>query len=150
MATFQPPIHLDPNQDSSQQTSFINQNFQSLAAALESNSFRIVSEGNLTIPSFNSTSTTGNFTTKNSSVSYTHNLGYTPFPLVSLQNGTQYSPIPFSNVVGIGTTASWVTYLVGVDNAALTVTAQLTLFGSTSQSFSGQLLKFYLLQITAN
>lgn len=33
-SNFQPPIHIDPTQDSAQQVSFINQNFQSLASAL--------------------------------------------------------------------------------------------------------------------
>lgn len=46
--SFQPPIHLDPSQDAAQQTSFINQNFLSLASTLETNSFRVV-KGPLTM-----------------------------------------------------------------------------------------------------
>lgn len=41
-SSFQPPINLDPNQDPSQQTAFINQNFQQLANSLNP---YIVSDG---------------------------------------------------------------------------------------------------------
>lgn len=47
--TFQAPINIDPAQDPAQQIAFINQNFQSLASTLETNSFRIILEGTTTI-----------------------------------------------------------------------------------------------------
>lgn len=102
-STFQPPIHLDPNQDSGQQTAFINQNFQSLAAALEANSFRIVQKSNLTIPASSSPIT---WTT------VPHGLPFIPIVWGFLNN---------SNVSGITTNGSlplptWLS--VQVDNIA--------------------------------
>lgn len=41
-STFQPPINIDPSQSNAQQASFINQNFQTLASVLETNSLRVI------------------------------------------------------------------------------------------------------------
>lgn len=78
-STFQPPIHLDPSQEDTQQLAFINQNFQAIASTLETNSFRIVKSDTATIASTGAT------------VSYTtvpHNLGYAPVPFAFLLNQT--------------------------------------------------------------
>lgn len=76
-STFQPPIHLDPSQNPSQQTAFINQNFQTIASILETNSFRIVKRGNTAI---SSTGSTINW------VTVPHNLGFAPVPFVFLND----------------------------------------------------------------
>lgn len=86
-STFQPPIHLDPNQDNSQQTAFINQNFQSLASALETNSFRIVVSGTVSVQASGNT---------NNTTTIPHNLGFTPIPFcfLSASNNTVFYPLP--------------------------------------------------------
>lgn len=81
-STFQPPIHLDPSQDNNQQTSFINQNFQTIASTLETNSFRIVTQG------ITSLTTSGAGT---SIKTIPHNLGFSPIPFVYLTGQTRTS-----------------------------------------------------------
>lgn len=83
-STFQPPIHLDPTQGADQQTAFINQNFQTLASALETNSFRIV-VGPIT---------TGITTSGNSvdTVTIAHGLGYAPIPFGFMNDVTITGP----------------------------------------------------------
>ena len=76
-STFQPPIHLDPTQDQGQQTAFINQNFQAIAATLETNSFRIVDDG---VVAVSSNGATASWST------YAHNLGFAPIPFAYLTN----------------------------------------------------------------
>lgn len=78
-STFQPPIHIDPTQDPSAQVSFINQNFQTIASTLETNSFRIVSSGEAGISS-NGATVTWN--------SVPHNLGFAPIPFAFLTGVT--------------------------------------------------------------
>lgn len=76
-STFQPPIHLDPTQDSDQQTAFINQNFQTLASALETNSFRIVDNDSTVLPAS---------AAPISLTTVAHNLGFAPTPFAFLNN----------------------------------------------------------------
>lgn len=79
-STFQPPIHLDPNQDPSQQSAFINENFQTITSTLETNSFRIVQEAQV------SSSNSGNTI---SVKTIPHNLGFAPIPFVYLTGQTR-------------------------------------------------------------
>lgn len=96
--TFQPPIHLDPNQDAAQQTSFINQNFQNLASTLESNSFRVVLTGNVSISGLADPYPSGTITTR----TIPHNLQTVPAFLVYVANpdlsGTYYGAAGITNL----------------------------------------------------
>lgn len=76
-STFQTPIVIDPNQNSTDQVSFINQNFQNLASTLETNSFRIVDQG---IASITTSGLPINFLT------IPHNLGFAPVPFAYLND----------------------------------------------------------------
>lgn len=76
--TFQPPINIDPTQDPSQQVAFINQNFQSLANALQSNSFRIIDRGQAVIGQ--SSHTGGSITTISTLAPFSTT--YSFFPIV--------------------------------------------------------------------
>lgn len=161
-STFQPPIHLDPNQDPGQQTAFINQNFQSLAAALETNSFRIVSEGTLTIPSYSPTFFVfKTYTNQSFSTTVTHNLGFVPAVLAYVTDnaGTLYELMPYVNVnAGGGNSVSGgglsiVNADVVVTSTSIYATSSMTCYGD--YNFSGIVqsattIKYYLLQQTGN
>lgn len=77
-STFQPPIHLDPTQDEAQQVAFINQNFQSLAAVLQTNSLKITDQGKAIIPS--TSHVTGSISSNDATVTLTQI--YTSLPIV--------------------------------------------------------------------
>lgn len=142
-STFQPPIHLDPNQDSGQQTAFINQNFQTLAAALESNSFRIV------LPGLTSIQATGNTT-----VIYTipHNLGYIPIPFCFLSasdNGIYY-PLPMWTSLSRDDINHQVKFQTWIDANTDIENLYIEFFNSLAATQGPFNVQYYLLQQTAS
>lgn len=160
MSTFQPPIHLDPTQDAAQQTAFINQNFQSLAATLETNSFRIVGEGlaSLSVSSL-SLSSVGAIGTSVSTTIITHGLPFVPLAMVAVSDGSGnfFAPIPldkklYSSVRSngqVGTLHSFST-----NSTSLTISVQnyceLYTAGTVSISSGAFTYQYYLLQQSAS
>lgn len=148
-STFQPPIHLDPTQDSGQQTAFINQNFQSLAAALETNSLRIVLEGDNTMPSVIATAAAANWGHNTSAKAVPHNLGYIPIVIAALNLGT-YSFIPITRMVlPSPNTPGWESNYIAADETNLYLNVDVTTFGA-NLSAGGASVKYYLIQQSAN
>lgn len=76
--TLQPPVRLDPNQDPAQQIAFINQNLQTMAAAIQTslsnNSFQIVNIITIQLVLTASGTTSG----KSAVSSVAHGLSFTP------------------------------------------------------------------------
>lgn len=159
--TFQPPIHLDPNQDPAQQTAFINQNFLSLANALESNSFRIVSSGETSLASANfitASNSYGSGTGFAFPVTQTipHKLNYIPFPLAVVDNGNNYIPLPYTFNGGNGTNY-YVQFTVKAQTDINNLYIAIDAFGYNSPAFGGGgipspslSIKYFLLQQSAN
>lgn len=114
MATFQPPINIDPTQDASIQASFINQNFQSIASALETSSFRIVQTGVVKGPTISPGASP-------TTTQVAHNLGVVPAALVYLGSpGEENQALPVvqllsGNVTNISINY-YITYAVDASN----------------------------------
>lgn len=144
MSTFQPPIHLDPTQDPGQQTAFINQNFQTLASALETNSFRVVVNSVYTTTNaFTTTSTpTGGHVTE----SFNHNLDFTPVVLAYILSSGSYFQLPFTLF------SETATYTVSSISASTdSAKVHFTLSTSNQGSNWGNIpIQYYLLQQSAS
>lgn len=145
-STFQPPIHLDPNQDSGQQTAFINQNFQSLAAVLESSSFRVINSNTVQLvkPALMATA----------ELDIPHNLPYTPIILAFANSGVDTASIqvPFTNVLTTGTNSgkSNVSIVWFTDDTNITFNIGTPDFtGNTFYTFSFTYnITYYILQLS--
>lgn len=151
-STFQPPIHLDTTQGAPQQTAFINQNFQTIASTLETNSFRIVDRGTVGVAGNASTTTWSTIP---------HNLGFVPVPFVFLNDITRTigstvvttdANIPFptwtsltpdnvNHVINFGTYLDCV-----VDETNLYI----FIFNSTSSTVGPLQISYYLCQQPTN
>lgn len=127
-STFQPPIHLDPNQDPAQQVAFINQNFQSLASTLETNSFRVVDTINGTFPAVTVAGNTGGWALANNINTIPHNLGITPLPFGTFFDGTTYIQLPDTKLNGNSTTPYWEQWRVRVDGTNVYLDHYITIF----------------------
>lgn len=139
-----PPIQLDPSQDTGHQLAFINQNFQSIANFLKSNSFKIIKTGTGTLPSFTSPAT--------NTTMVPHGLNFIPIPLVFIGDATSiYYALPAILGYNLGTPTAGVINIssyVGynVDDANLQIYHANSSTGTTlSYPF-----KYFLLQETAN
>lgn len=148
-SSFQPPIHLDPTQDANQQTAFVNQNFQTLASALETNSFRIVESGQTTLPA---SSAPVSLTT------VTHGLGFAPTPFGFLTNQTfSIGTTVISTDANIPLPTETSTLVDGVDVKFLTYIRMFSddqnlyfvLYNSTGSSTGPYNVLWYLTQIQA-
>lgn len=138
-STFQPPTHLDPNQDSSQQVAFINQNFQSLAATLETNSFRIVNKDTVGVPIVNGTI---------QQTTITHNLGYIPVILAFLALGTNnWAPLPYTPFASGATNISS-NLSIAIFNITSTTFQIWTMAGNPGNNTFN--ITYYILQETVN
>lgn len=153
-STFQPPIHLDPTQNAGQQTAFINQNFQQIASTLETNSFRIVDRG---VVSVSSDGSTANWTT------YAHNLGFVPIPFayltrVTLSGITTNGNIPLPTFTSLNIDTLKSTALNGgvarpidifgtwMEAVADDTNLYVILYNATGSSISALDVQFYLVQ----
>lgn len=153
-STFQPPIHLDPNQDPAQQTAFINQNFQTIASTLESNSFRIVTGG---LTSVSSDGSATNWTT------VAHNLGFAPVVFayltgVNLSGITSNGNIPLPTWAGASVDTLKSTALNGgvakpvfimsswIEAVADATNFYVVLYNATGASISALPVQYYLVQ----
>lgn len=139
--SFQPPVHLDPTQDPAQQTAFINQNFQTLATALETNGFRIVL-GPLTVPIPSSATAT-------SQVTVTHNLQFVPTCVCAIDlfgDGTDVVPMP---LITVNSATGAVTFVAQVVQLTST-TVQFRVVNVGSTVAAGSNITYYLLQQPAN
>lgn len=97
-STFQPPINLDPTQDAGQQTAFINQNFQSLAAGLQANSFRVIDQGTAVIGQ--SSHAGGSISTVTTVASFSATYSFIPILLAFIVSNTGDGNI--GNIWGTG------------------------------------------------
>lgn len=146
-STFQPPIHLDPSQDDSQRVAFINNNFQSLASALETNSFRVVISGTITINQVTITATAGTYGSVNVSVaSFTHNLGYRPAFIAFFENTNGVrTGIPYTLNDVSGSNVTWQSYNAAVTNTLFFINLRGLAYNNSFNTLSGA-VKFFLLQ----
>lgn len=139
-STFQPPIVISAEQDPAQQAAFINQNFQSLASGLETNSFRIVSQGVVTIPASGAAT---------AQIAVTHNLGFVPTALAAYDffaDGSDLRPLPFLSVKSTDGTIALAVSIIKLDST--TIQFRTTVPGSTVTSDT--VIYYYLLQQPAN
>jgi len=155
-STFQPPIHLDPTQDNSQQVAFINQNFQTLASALETNSFRIIDDPIISLTTLNFSKTGPGIFLQTALTTFSHGLSFTPQIIPYVQNGTLDRPLParvISNSTVAGTFFAYVDIRGYVDSTNVTIYAEqiIDIRDASTQSLTGTLynIKCLLLQQTA-
>jgi hypothetical protein len=152
-STFQAPIHLDPTQDSSQQTAFINQNFQALAAALEASSFRIAKTIDGTFPAVTVAGSTNNWSFGNATATIPHGLNIIPMPFGTFFDGSTYIQLPDTKLGGGGSTPIWNEWRVRTDAVNVYLDIYLTVFNQstgtnlTTNAFPAKIL---LIQQTAN
>lgn len=157
-STFQPPIHLDPTQDADQQTAFINQNFQTIASTLETNSIRIVSRGTTSIGSSGASS---NWNT------IPHNLGFAPVVFaylagVTLSGITTNANIPLptwtsatidtikATALNGGVAIPSVIFSTWMEAVADTTNLYVILYNATGASISNLTVQYYLGQQPAS
>lgn len=145
-STFQPPINLNPDQDSSQQTAFINQNFQSLASALETNSFRVVKQGSISIDGGTAHSTTGNFAfVQSASIPQPHGLDFVPVVIGYLGGAI----LPSSTFSSPATNqAAWLSYFLEADSVNVTFTGQGMAFNGATVVIFNLTATYFVLQLT--
>lgn len=150
-STFQPPIHLDPNQDPSQQAAFINQNFQNLAATLESNSFRVVSTINseFILPAV--PGVTNGWSYGNQTVTIPHGLNITPLPFGAFFDGSTYTQLPDTKLNFVSPSSPyWEQWRVRVDATNVYLDTFVTAFNLTVTGPSTYPAVILLLQQVAN
>lgn len=100
------------------------------------NVFKIVSSGTVTLPAI----AAGNLT----SISVTHNLGYTPAFLAFQSSGSTYFQLPFASVTAAGAIAVAIYALTDI------TTITFSLQATTASTGGGPVtIKYYLLQETA-
>jgi hypothetical protein len=128
--TFQPPINIDPSQDAAQQVAFINQNFQSIASALQSNSFRILEQGEATI--YQSSHNGGSVTTIRTFVDFSTTYETNPIVLAFIISNTGTGDL--GNLWGTG---SFVLQQYGATTGGITFTDGIAEIRSQDVSESG-------------
>lgn len=150
-STFQPPIHLDPTQDAAQQTAFINQNFQTLASALETNSFRIVKVGTISVVQGSVTGSAGIYESLFGQTIVAHNLPFTPIVQAYLNFGGSYIQTPYTAVNNISSSSTaWTTYYISTDATNIYFQYQGAIFGGGTIAGATFTANYYLLQQPAN
>lgn len=116
----------------------------------DQNVFKIVASGYMTIPAYSVSSTAGNFTTNFGSVVVDHNLGFAPAILAYYFDGSEYFPVPFSNPGGSGVNANWLSVNAYTTPTQVAGSSQTTVYGARTINNPSLLIKYYLLQETAN
>lgn len=100
-----PPIQLDPSQDTGHQLAFINQNFQSLANYLRANTLQIVAQKatpTINVPAITQSAVGVYIGGSSPSATIPHGLPFTPIVIASEGDTTAFSPLsqPFGGSTG--------------------------------------------------
>lgn len=148
-----PPIQLSPDMDEGHKTTFINQNFQSIADFLKSNSFKILTTGAITSNNLTFTPGGAGYSTSNAvTAPVAHGLNFIPTVLGVLNNSSSFIMMPFSNYILTGVGAVWFTVYLDADatNINMKLNGICNAFGAGSIATGIYTAKYYILQETAN
>ena len=117
------------------------------------NTFKIISSGTLSLPSHTlSTFTTNTYTGTALSATINHNIGFVPAVIAYISFGVL---MPYTSVSSGGTGGGILvtSYSIVLDSTGIAAQAYTTAYGGynfNGQVISGQTIKYYLLQETAN
>lgn len=186
MSNAQPPINIQPDSPDSQKWAFVNQNFQSLANALnplqisDGSNNRVligkdstgsyvmkVSKANynafdasadnlifnsgqdiLKVVSTGTTSINANATAGIPiEVTIAHGLSFVPIPLVFMNNGGNYYPLP--TYTGLGTSGGNIAFNNWIDCATTSSNLVISFTSGSTANWGTFTFKYYLLQESA-
>lgn len=153
MSTFQPPINLDPNQDSAQQIAFINQNFQNLASTLESNSFRIVQNTTHNTNAFTISASSNTYFSDSNVTTIPHGLNFAPLAFGAEQLGSGFFMSPSTQVSTSNTGFTVTTINLSTDTTNIYITVLVygfTPITLTNSPVSSVPVTYILVQIAAS
>lgn len=150
-----PPIQIDPSMDKGHQLAFINQNFQSIANVLQSNSFKIVATGTVAAPAAVTVADGTNTFAGGATTTVAHGLSFTPLVMAFVAvSSTQYSLMPYSQTVSANDPGGGIIstfYRVTTNSTNVEVFHYVVSYspGIGAGTYSGANIKYYLLQETA-
>lgn len=111
--------------------------------------FKIVQTGTITVPDTTAgPAAASNFASSFNTVSVVHNLGFAPVIVAywTTISSDVFQPVPFSGFDGSGTAATWTAVNIEVTSTNIIATATSMVYGNTTNSLSGILIKYFLLQ----